>query len=249
MVFGRRYGGRRRYGGYRRMGGMRRRRYGGGRGRQAATNPYRYGGVRGRTFQPQSLELKTSDLLDTVWTNQIGVGSVPTLMTNISVGTDYTSRLGRVIMVHSLQLKGYISPVSNGAYDVKGGQSVRMLVFVDRQPNGLACAASDLLQAPSPANTTSMINLNNRNRFLVLTDKLYKIGPLSLGTSQGGYTGYIRIDYYKRVNIPVTFNGTGGTIGSIASNAIYCLFIGDNASSTSTNLQYTGAMRVRFTDS
>lgn len=219
---------------------------------RGARNPMRYGGIRGREFRAMTLELKSIDTLQITWSNQIGVGSVPTLLNIIALGTDFNARLGRMVIVKSIQISGWIEPYDSVLYDMPEGQRIRMIVFVDRQPNGSAAGSADLLQGASGAvDTTCPLNLNNRNRFTVIADQFFEIGPLRMtqtAKSQAGFTHLPRVKFYKKVNIPVTYMGTGATIASIASNAIYGLFIGDYPSAAISNLCFRGCTRLRFVD-
>lgn len=168
-----------------------------------------------------------------------GISSWTQILCNgIGTGTDYNSRIGRRLTIKSILVK-----VTNYNYTL--GTNIghpfqqRVIILRDRQPNGVAFTPGELLQnvTSTPVALTSPPNINNQPRFHILADELMTVqmhGSISEGR------GYYK--FYKRVNIPVQYNGTGPTIGSIADNAIYVISFSNDDNEA---VFYT---RVRFTD-
>lgn len=204
-----------------------------------------------RGYTPNSVELKVADVaVGTVNVNTTGSFN---LICNPTLGSDFTNRIGRKIRIKSYYVRGYVvvqaalvptSPISTGC------QMGRMIVFFDCQPNGAAPAVTDLLNTASPS---SHLNLNNRDRFKILTDKTFVFDPFVYNTTatQSVITGTNTIrplKKYKRCDLEVIYNATsGGTIADINSGALYMFWIGSTASGTSQINAVVGT-RVRYSD-
>lgn len=166
-----------------------------------------------------------------------GIGSAGTffLVNGISAGTAYNERIGRKIRIKSIQMNlGILSGVTNPA-------RIRILVFIDRQAN------SQLLTIPANLIDNSVItqlskaflNLDNRSRFNVLYDKLVTIDSVMRTTMD--------IKMYRKKVFDVVYSGVGNTSGSIQTNALWVLFVGDLATATN-GPTVAGGFRVRYTD-
>lgn len=177
------------------------------------------------------------------------------LLNGTTLGTDFTNRIGRKIIITSIQLRHMIQLENalntNLAATATGGQSCRMIVFVDNQPNGATPSVADLLVEALP---TSMLNLNNRDRFRILIDKAWYFDPfiISLTATQAvapmSRTG-IYYKKYKKCNIETIYNaGNAGTIGDINSGAIYCFWIGQYVNGVNLNVSANQCERLRFVD-
>jgi len=168
-----------------------------------------------------------------------------TLLNGVSSGTDYTARIGRRTVMKSILFRFYLVPnisATNGAL----GDVVRMMLVYDCQSNAAAPAVGDILAGGAPTFDSPM-NLNNRDRFKILADKYYTIGSwLYTGTSlTAGSPRPVAAKIYKKMNLEVIFGGTGSTVGSIQTGAVYCLLISLN-NSISTSVFNS---RIRFIDS
>lgn len=124
------------------------------------------------------------------------------------------------------------------------GDFVRVMLIWDCQSNSAAPAVTDILTTTA---YDSPINLNNRDRFKILTDKFVSMNPntYTTGAPTGGNPRNALLKVYKKMSMETIFSGTGATIGSIQSGSLYLLLINavNNASFADT---YT---RVRFLDS
>lgn len=172
-------------------------------------------------------------------------------------GSDYTNRIGRKTIVKSLYIRGSVkSEGANGpnqpAAPGTAAQLLRMIIFVDNQPNGAVPVVADLLVSASPA---SHLNPNNRDRFKILCDKEFVLDPyINLNTANAAQYGACNqikaVKKYKKLNIETIFNaGTAGTIADINSGAIYMFWIGDQPASTNYDANAIVATRIRFDDS
>lgn len=196
-------------------------------------------------------EKKVSDIA--VGTVQVNTTGTFSLLHFPNPGTDYTNRIGRKTLAKSIYVRGFVCTEASLALAPAAvpAQEARMILFVDNQPNGAAPAVTDLLNTASPS---SQLNLNNRDRFKILKDKLFTFDPFLLSsTATQSYASTNRqcwpLKVYKRCSIETIFNaGTAATIADQNSGAIYMFWIGSNAAGTNTDANAVVSTRVRFID-
>lgn len=91
-------------------------------------------------------------------------------------GSGFWNRIGRKVSGQSLHLTGYVKKTNGNAAALQSDYN-RVIVFYDRQANGAPIAFSDLIQSTAQDGTTFSnsaidgINMNNRERFIVLMDR------------------------------------------------------------------------------
>ena len=115
-------------------------------------------------------ELKYSD------SNISGAINTTGLVTLLHVpvlGTDFTNRIGRKTLIKSVFLRGLLSRDLTTASAL--ACQCRMILVLDKQPNGAAPAITDILVA---ANSYSQLNPNNRDRFRVIRDYVETLQPI-----------------------------------------------------------------------
>jgi len=205
-----------------------------------ARGPYRTGGFYGASVR-SPIEKK---VIDTALANYPvnATGSV-TLISGCATGTDYTERIGRRTNITAIQLRGRMQVDTNAASTTP--QAGRVMIVEDMQCNGTIAAITDILQT---ADVHSFNNLNNRERFKIHYDQVFDFGVFSQTATQSLATNLMHhYEVYKPVNIPVVYEGTSNTIGSISSGAIYLVFIGSTAAGPNDILAPT-TCRIRFVD-
>lgn len=177
------------------------------------------------------------------------------LLNGMVRGTDASAnRIGRKILVKQILIKGSVATnLANNfaAGGVCGGQDVRMIVFVDRDSNGVAPLVTDVLVTSS---SLSHYNLDNRDRFKILYDKMYWLaqasntaagGNVAAAASPQGFT----IDVDIPCNIVTIYNSNvNGNATDIQSGAIWILTVGSSAASSTNAAGYDLSTRIRFTD-
>lgn len=183
-------------------------------------------------------------------------------LNNISSGTDACQRLGRKVNIRSFMLRvtAYLAPTSGVDMTPLGGsQGVRVVVVLDKQSNGSTPTTSDVFFDPTicttaaAANITSsasMMQLNNRDRFLVLADERAMLSPYGKAT----HTFEVR----RNVNIETVYNAVSppnqAQPSEIASGSLWVFFLGDytrTVGGTINNecaLFTVGAARLRYYD-
>lgn len=195
-------------------------------------------------------EKKVSDIQTAPYGVSIAGGM--TLLHLPVLGSDYNQRIGRKTLVKSIYIRGRVA-ITNFIIQPPGVSTIiptgqaRLIVFIDKQPNGAVPLIGDLLNTAEPG---SQLNLNNRDRFQIITDKIYSFdASLTNGTSYAFFnqTQY-NIKIYKKVSIETIFNGTnGGTIADINSGAIYMCWVG-NANTQGGGQTAIVSTRCRYVD-
>ena len=212
------------------------------------------GPIGGGKYGASKDEKKVSDLA--VATYQANTTGAFTLLHVPTLGTDYTNRIGRKTLAKSIYIRGRVTTevaaAAGGTTKSVEGQLVRLIVFVDLQPNANnpAIAVTDILNTADPA---SQLNLNNRDRFRILKDKQWCFDPYIVSTATNFYASASRQVYpvkiFKKCMVESVFNGTnGGSIADLNSGAIYMLTIGSAAAGTNTDANLIVSTRVRYVD-
>lgn len=196
------------------------------------------------------VEKKVNDIATATY--QVNTTGVFTLLANPALGSDFNNRVGRKIRLRSLYIRGFVATQNSLDAGFAGTQSqqMRMILLLDLQPNGAVPATADLLVT---ANTQSHLNLNNRDRFVILKDETYVFDPYFASNtatqSFASMSNQIKdIKCYKKLNSEMVFNGTnGGTIADINSGALYMFWIGSDASGANDGNAIVST-RVRYDD-
>lgn len=188
------------------------------------------------------------------------VSDIPTTITDVNTtghfrllhvptqGTDYTNRIGRKTCIKSLYIRGYLT---GRVMDMQNNecppQLCRMIILIDLQPNGAVPTVADLLNEALP---TAQLNLNNRDRFKIITDKEYVLDGYKKNADEGtmGWNRTIvAVKKYKKLNQEVIFQTNGGSIADITTGALYMFWIGSSVAGSEDAL-FHGSKRVRFMD-
>ena len=131
--------------------------------RQAPVPTYRKYIPRGQNtysaFQKSSgIERKNIDDSSAKWASTSAGWSINCL-NDVAQGTTAITRIGRKILMKSVLVQGLLA--------TNTGNSARVLIVYDRQPNGALPAATDVLTSNT---IMAAQNLDNRDRFLILAD-------------------------------------------------------------------------------
>jgi len=207
--------------------------------------PYKYAKLNQRT---NLTELKAFDVTQTTLPALTPIITTASVVLNaIDKGNEPYDRIGRAVNLQSLRLRGKVVP--SAATAIALDTMVRLIVFYDRQPNGVSTKATELLQNSNSTGSTTMtssINLNYRDRFIILRDQQLVLGP---GTQGAGLLvqdnlNTINIDWFiKLKGLQSIYNQVdASTIADINTGALNLMFISDVASS----VDFIFSSRVRF---
>jgi hypothetical protein len=173
------------------------------------------------------------------------------LLNGIGQGSDANQRIGRKFMMKKLH--GKIQIRINNANSQ--AQTVRFVIVYDRGTN----SASQIPAFTVPFNEDhfyAMVNLDNRDRFIIVWDKIVDIGDRVSGAATGyvpttsGFPGVgtKHLTFTKRINLETVNSSTGAAIGSIATGGLYLYCISNSAGDNSTGFLCSGVIRLRYAD-
>lgn len=245
----------------RRRGSFRRRRRMRRRGGYKSTFSRKRGGGA-RRHKP---ELKYFDISDTTgvfpFTTMV---SAPTFITLNAVpeGAGANNRVGRRINMKSLQIRVNPSELDTLVLPASTNCFVwRVVIVYDSQANGAMPAMTDIFAGTLFAGTNAgdihaPVNLNNRDRFLILRDKLYTYNFESgegFGTADGGMVGYINRApwvlraFIKLNGLETTYSATSAVATQLTAASITTgsLLVGIQCGSITYDGVYTAATGVR----
>jgi len=200
-----------------------------------------------RGYRPNPVEKKAYDVAPTVL-----ITNVPNfrILCNPQVGSDINQRIGRKITLKSVYIRAFITTLPSltpNAVETSPSQCLRMILLLDMQPNGAVPAATDLLTTTS---TVAQINLANRDRFKILSDKCFTFDPflLLLNGSGAAMSNQCRcFKKYKKLNCEMIFNGSAGSVADINTCALYMFTIA-STSNVDQTIGLNFSSRVRYTD-
>lgn len=163
-----------------------------------------------------------------------------TLLNTIAQGASVNQRVGKKVVLKSLQIRGQ---VFNNSAAVNN--DVAMLIVYDRRPTGALPAITDILVT---ANSSAMNNDANSGRFRILKrfDALLQGAPAA---TLGFGPGYSCDSFLKLRKIPTVYKAAAtGAIGDIEEGALYLVTVGDEPASATLAATFSGAFRTRFID-
>lgn len=154
-------------------------------------------------------------------------------------GTAGDQRVGRSIKMMSLHIRGRIAPSLAGV-GAADQSTARIIVLYDRQTNGALPAAADVMMDSTGATgTLTGLNMNNKERFIVLRDRQISLPAIGAGgitpaavTSESDlstdkYRNYN--EYIKLSGLEQTYIGAAANFASIAQGSLFCMLFCDAA--------------------
>lgn len=156
-------------------------------------------------------------------------GSV-VLLNGCAQGAGNLERIGRRIAMKSLQLRYTHYPASTAT-------QARIIIFYDRQPNGVTPSALDLIGS---GQFEGIVTMGNSDRFVILMDEVTEMSTYDQGHVSG--------KRYLKMDLEAIFGGTTSGITSINTGAVFIMMAnnGSNAVGVATSATFT--TRIRFTD-
>lgn len=209
-------------------------------------------------FVPSMSEIKAIDIASASYLfRDPATATNIALLNGVQTGAAFYNRVGARIELRNLHIRGTIKPTATS----NGETTIRMLVVYDRQPTGALPACSDILQMRDQTGATSTtgyseINLDNRDRFVIIRDMQWYAPSLTDTAGQEtnlAYPGFGSNNYDVNEFIRLSELGTHfksssnpTTIADIATGALYVLF----TTTAGNDSQYTfaGNFRLRYDD-
>lgn len=184
----------------------------------------------------------------------------------VATGSSFFNRIGRKISMKSLRLQAIIKPmnVTRAALN----DWARLLVVYDRQTNGALPSISDVIQdteqnGTNTTNVESGINLNNRDRFMVIIDKkvmipaatdtasvLTNTWPNSHGAATVDAKGLAIDEYRKLPNLVTQYKADSNpaVIGDISTGSLLLITLADTVAGAEIFQVAGWNTRLRFED-
>ncbi len=205
----------------------------------------RRSGFYGR-FSGSRGELKFFDVtLDDAVVAGSGAGAITDSLNKIPQGVTEKERIGRKCTIKSIWWRYQVSlPGQDAGVTPKVGDSLRMILYQDKQCNGATATATDLLET---ATLQDFRNLANQGRFIIHMDKVVNINYGGMASDGAGVVSQAFVQrnatFYKKCNIPIEFSATTGAITEIRSNNLGVLLI-----SAQGEVGFVSEIRLRFSD-
>ncbi len=203
---------------------------------------------RGRTFgRPvvRTYDRKEQKFSDTVvalaTATTTGVIIAATVQGVIAQGVTESTRIGRMCVVKSIAIRGLIR-MDEGTVATSSADIVRIVLTLDKQANGTSPAILDMLEA---ADVQSFNNLSHKNRFVTLMDKTMSVRNVAAGGNGTAFEvgrNFIYWHFFKRMNIPIEYENTTGTLAGITSNNLLLWIISEQGTA-----EVQCNIRARFT--
>lgn len=211
-------------------------------------------------------EVKIVDIRPT--TVLFGNAMVLSYFNLIQEGAGFWNRIGRKINMKSLYITGLIAPVGNNAEALVEDYN-RIIIFYDRQANGANINYADLIQSRDQLGTglsnTALdhINMDNRERFLVLMDRRIVTPPIAINgatatnnnlnmeTNGEGVDGNMKIQrYIKLQDLETMYLNTTNpsTIANISTGSLGIVCISVNATGDSRAWNFVYTARLKYYD-
>lgn len=188
---------------------------------------------------------------------QINTTGNVTAMNLVSAGSSFFNRIGRKIEMKSVHFHGNLIFTANAPTQE---DYLRVIIVYDRQTNGAVPAVTDILQNTDQqgANTNNAyadVNLNNRERFMIIMDKrisapaVTAVGLLG-GIQDSAQPVYANINHFKKLGGLLTHfkaDSSPAVIGDVATGGLFLLTLGTVAAG-SNGYSLNASWRVRYDD-
>lgn len=170
-----------------------------------------------------------------------------------TIGTTAYSRVGRKVSLYKISMRGLISTtVLQDQADIVSSPAVRVIIYIDKQTNGLQAQGEDVmaLWQPSTAGTDtiesafcSFQNPANFGRFQVLRDIIYRPRIVTSGTDGTGTTSQnvsqipFKITIKFKKPLVIKFNeaqNISGSVADIVDNSLHIIALKSGTAFAST---------------
>lgn len=208
-------------------------------GSSAAVQPFvpgreRISGYYGRYNMPGSSEEKFFDTAHTFAIDSTTEVPVTGQLCLIPQGTQENARVGRKVTIKSIHFRARVT--QSVASNLQG--AVYIAIVLDKQCNGAAASASDVIQGGDLG--LGHINMANSERFSMLKRFTFTL-PKTFNESGG----VAQLDWYHKCSIPLEYSSTTGALTEIKSNNVFILA----CANVDDEIALIGTTRLRFDDS
>lgn len=169
-------------------------------------------------------------------------------LSDLAQGDLCTDREGKKITATSLKIN-MMWHSDNTALTAPHIGLWRVMVVVDKTPNGEALLVGDLVTGTSPTNVIGFRNWDDNRRYKVLSDKRVRVtdhATITAADVQQYYVDTKMSTYSKALNLPIEWT-TGGSalIGATTRNHLYLVVI---PAETNNDTYFSYRSRLTFVD-
>ncbi len=174
-----------------------------------------------------------------------GPAAAQASVNGIKQGVGEKERIGRKCVIRSIGWRYRLTlPEVDAVANPGAGDTVRVIVYLDKQANGAAATVTGILET---GDFQSFNNLANKGRFRILMDKVVTLSYLALASDNAAVVSSpgVRRSYswFKDCNIRIEFDNTTGALSEIRSNNVGILLVGETSVAG-----FESKMRLRFSD-
>ncbi len=190
-------------------------------------------------FFDQDIDDANVDAGGTIFLN----GSTEASLVRFAQGDGESNRDGRKVCIKKIQWRYQLTQAAAAAATVTSQDTVRVILYLDKQANGAAATVLDILET---ADFQAFNQLANSQRFYIYMDRTHDMGPCAAaGDGAANDSGAVEQSYtfYKKVAIPIEYNNasTDGALATVRSNNLNVLLISKASLTT-----FASKMRLRF---
>ncbi len=174
-------------------------------------------------------------------------------LTDIVQGVAEQRRVGRKCTITSIHMRLLFEKIASSLSSLNNAviahETVRIMLYWDKQCNGTAATALQLIETDQ---YNQFRNLSNSKRFVMLYDRTFSwnFNVVGAGNGTDNDSEIVVKEYNVRVNkkvfIPIEFDNTTGALSGIRSNNIGLIFWGKHGGRM--ELDSTSRIRLRFID-
>jgi hypothetical protein len=187
------------------------------------------------------------------------------LLNGMLMGSGFWNRIGQRVSLKSIQMNMEFQWTGSGPA-ANNSIAYRIILFYDAQSNKTMPAVSDLLlstlyNSTTATNSQSMINLNNRDRFLIIKDWRFSILAWPTVAQQASSAMWISSYLSTQNHLPTTkkwyiklngletiYNNSTGAIGDINTGALALMILSDVSGANGNPIAMSLTARLRFYD-
>lgn len=176
-------------------------------------------------------------------------------------GAAYGQVNGNKYWVKHFRFKGKVSvPVTTSLANVTNGPTVRVLLVLDKQPNGAQAQGEQVMQSfgVGPQNAFTFQDVGDTvGRFQVIRDKIMILKPVATDNNSSASTGSIafeqrmlKLNWKPQVPVKVSIKSNSNTQGVAQTNShnLFLLVFGITDAGSSVAVNLTGCGRTYYVD-
>lgn len=213
---------------------------------------------QGRGTTPEIKAITTLNGSETV---SLSTTATFTLLNDVVEGSGFYNRIGRRITMKSVYINGLITRTLGNAA-VTTEDYVRIMVIFDRQANGAFPANTDVLRDSNRAGTQtttalSGVNLNYRERFVILADIRVYLPPLGIAGVNPANTllspdpniePFKISRFIKLKGLQTLYDDSTGGIADISTGSLFLMTYANVTAVANAGWNFSFNARMRYWD-